>query len=105
MGRAHTTRSAGRLIAGFALVASLLAACTEDFSRFKFGKNPARSRDAGAQNVSDKAGNGDAATAQAKVQQAGRGGAGTGGESGRSQARGAAGNSATDTQDLGDRDE
>jgi hypothetical protein len=104
MARTHNTRGAG-FLAGCALVSLLWAACTDDFSRFKFGKNPPRSRDAGAQNVSDRAGSGDGATAKAKLQQAGHGGASTGVETGRSQARGTAGNPADDAQDLGDRDD
>jgi hypothetical protein len=104
MTRTHYTRRAG-LLAGCLLVSLLWAACTDDFSRFKFGKNPARSRDAGTQNVSDRAGSGDGVTAQAKLQQAGRGGASTGNETARPQARGAGGNPAADAQDLGDRDE
>jgi hypothetical protein len=97
--------------AGLMFMLVLAAGCTDDFSRFKFGK---KTTDAGAQNASSKAGNSgqssaDASTAASNVQQRARGDSGGTAGTGQPQAQGtrtgAAGANPGDAEDLADRDD
>jgi hypothetical protein len=106
MARFHNTHTR---FAGCALMLMLSAGCTDDFSRFRFGKKVPSSGDSGAQNMSNAAGNADASALKSKLPQAGRAATGVAG-TGRPQAQGthagsSGGTAADAAQDFGERDD